>query len=152
VIEESHIRQKEWEAVHSARDTLSETPDDAEANLTLGKYLCGDQQDWKTGLPLLAKGSNSMLAAAAKMELGGEASPIERLHIADAWFAAGTSGGDCDGFLVRATSLDNLAGQKSRNRADQQSKNQSGDVHNATLRFVTTATDDDRVTASYVEF
>ncbi len=99
---ESQIMQQEWDTVRVAMDKLQEVPDDAEANLVAGRYLCCEQQDWVNGLPLVAKGSNSTLAAAAKADLVGAVSPIERLNIADVWYTACTSGDDCDGFVARA--------------------------------------------------
>ena len=86
----------------SCQGQIREVPDDAEASLALGRYLCGEEQNWQQGLPLLARGSDATLAAAAELDLAGAASPSEQLAIADAWYAACTSGDGCDRLMARA--------------------------------------------------
>ena len=49
--------QKEQPNVEVARTKLKTAPDDADANLTLGRFVCFLQGDWKAGLANLSKGS-----------------------------------------------------------------------------------------------
>ena len=43
--------------MQEAMETLKGKPDDPEANLIAGKYLCLAKGDWPNGLPMLAKSS-----------------------------------------------------------------------------------------------
>lgn len=82
-------RQKRWDAVRRAEKALAASPDDKGANLTLGLYHLFDRNDQVKGLPLLIKGSDAKLAAAAqarqKTVSSGVAGSVEE---ADAWFEA----------------------------------------------------------------
>src|SRR6185436_11513533 len=57
--------------------------DDPAANLTAGRFTCLAAGDWAKGLPMLAKGSDALLKAAAEKELAGEDAAA-----GDAWWAA----------------------------------------------------------------
>ena len=82
-------RSKRWDAVRKAEKTLETAADDKAANLTLGLYHTFDKSDQAKGLPMLVKGSDAKLAAAAvarqKTVSSGVAGSIEE---ADAWFDA----------------------------------------------------------------
>jgi hypothetical protein len=70
--------------------TLKSSPDDADANLTVGKYLCLTKGQWERGLPYLAKGSDKELRATARMET--PAPPTagnDQVNLADAWWDLG---------------------------------------------------------------
>ncbi len=77
---------KEWEAVKAAEQTLAASPEDAAANLAVGKWNCLHLGDWEKGIPQLAKGGNGKLAAAAVAEKEDKLLPA-----ADAWSAAADS-------------------------------------------------------------
>src|SRR5262249_31418159 len=49
---------KQYEAVQDAVATLKEKPDDPDANLAVGKFLCFEKRQWDRGLPLLLRGSD----------------------------------------------------------------------------------------------
>src|SRR5207237_9161055 len=60
---------REFESVKTARERVKAGPNDAEANLSVGRYLCFVQGDWDRGLPMLAKGSHAALKALAGKDL-----------------------------------------------------------------------------------
>ena len=49
--------------ISDARTALAASPDDAEANRSLGAYLCLEAGDWEHGLACLAKGGDGQLRA-----------------------------------------------------------------------------------------
>jgi hypothetical protein len=69
-----------------AADTLQEQPEDAGANLALGKYLCFWKGKWAEGLPRLAQGSDQVLQALAERDLAEPQDPTARAKLGDAWF------------------------------------------------------------------
>lgn len=73
-------------AFASARATLEKSPDDPEAHLAVGKYLCFVKGDWETGLEHLTAGDDEILAGLAKQEMSPEAKPEQ---VADGWWNAG---------------------------------------------------------------
>jgi hypothetical protein len=68
--------------------TLAESPNDSQANLELGQLLCFTAGNWKEGLPYLAKGADTALAAIAKVEAtaGDSTNAKIALSLADGWF------------------------------------------------------------------
>ena len=78
--------KKEFERVGEAAKVLAASPDDAEANLACGRYACLVKGDWRRGLPVLAKGSDAELKAAAQRDLAGPATPAEQVAVADTWW------------------------------------------------------------------
>ena len=56
-------------------------PDDAKANLTVGRWLVFEKGKAKEGLPYLAKGSDKRLSEAAKLDLEG----FDALRIGETW-------------------------------------------------------------------
>jgi hypothetical protein len=95
-LKELPAKKKELEAAakvyadaQEAIDRLKEKPDDPEANLLAGKYLCFTKGDWPKGLPLLAKSSNAKWQSLAEKDLNGPATPAEQGRLGDAWW--GTS-------------------------------------------------------------
>lgn len=73
-------------AFAAAQTTLEETPDDAEAHLAAGKYLCFVQGDWEAGLKHLAAGADAILAGLAKLETSPDA---KAELVADGWWNVG---------------------------------------------------------------
>jgi len=82
-------KQKLIDAIKKAEQTLATAPNEPGANQTLGLYYTFTRGDPKKGLPMLAKGTDQKLAAAAKLReenlAKGAASSREE---ADAWFEA----------------------------------------------------------------
>ena len=69
LVKEVSALDKEFKGVAEAELALSVNPEDPGANLALGRFLCHIRGDWDTGLPLLVKGGNAPLKAAAEREL-----------------------------------------------------------------------------------
>ncbi len=87
----------------AAEARLQANPDDADAHLALGRNLClGD--DWKSGLPHLAKGSDRDVRQLAERDLASPSEPAERMELADGWWTLGKAhqGDDRDLLLLRA--------------------------------------------------
>ena len=79
--------QREHKAFQTAQERLKSEPDDAEANLMAGEFLCFVRGDWERGLPHLSKGVNAELKALAEQEISSP--PIEsaeQLKLADHWW------------------------------------------------------------------
>ncbi len=95
------IAKKDLAEVEEARTKLSGTPDDAKANLTVGRWLVFEKGKTKEGLPYLAKGADKRLSEAAKLDLEG----FDALRIGETWLKL-----SADPRLPRATIL-RLAGE-----------------------------------------
>lgn len=82
------------ERSQKAARLLAENPLDPEANLVQGKYFCFLKNRWAQGLPLLAKGSDPALKAAAEAELSAANSapdPTVMVKLGDHWVEAAKS-------------------------------------------------------------
>jgi hypothetical protein len=79
--------RKAYEAAKASLETLKEKPDDRDANLTAGKFLCFVKDDWAKGLPLLAKGNDKSLAAPAAQDAANPKNATDQVKMADDWFA-----------------------------------------------------------------
>jgi WD40 repeat protein len=86
---EVHDMQKEHDAVKDVAAKLEKDPDDPEANLITGKYLCLRKGNWDKGLPLLARGSDAALQAAAKKDLGKPQDTAGQVEVGDGWWDLG---------------------------------------------------------------
>ncbi len=81
--------RREHEAVQLARERLKTDPDDPEACLAVGRWLCFDRGDWDEGLKLLAKGSDAALKALAAADLAPPPATADaRVGRGDAWWDA----------------------------------------------------------------
>ncbi len=79
-----------WLAVQPVEQSLAAlktSPADPAANLTAGSYYCFVKDRWDAGLPLLAKGSDALLAKAATDELATHLG--KEVQLGDEWWAAG---------------------------------------------------------------
>jgi hypothetical protein len=75
-----------YQKVGEARKTLESDGDNRLANEVIGRYLCLARQDWDKGLPYLAKGPESELQAAAKLDLTATEEEVFRSRAADSWW------------------------------------------------------------------
>jgi S1-C subfamily serine protease len=82
-------QQKAWTQVKPMMDKLAANPDDAEANLAVGKYVCFVRGDWATGLPMLAKCSDVKIKQAAGDDLADPIDGAGQQHVADQWYILG---------------------------------------------------------------
>jgi len=85
---QKQVREKAgaWEQLQPASATLLARPDDPEANLAVGKYLCFVKGDWPAGLPHLAKGSDATLKNMAAADLAAPTEPSQWIDLADRWW------------------------------------------------------------------
>jgi tetratricopeptide (TPR) repeat protein len=81
--------RKEFEKVKQSLDALKTNPDDADANLAVGKYRCFQKGDWATGLLCLVKCADESLKTLAKKDLDAPVEPAARLELGDAWWDLG---------------------------------------------------------------
>jgi hypothetical protein len=72
--------------LEASRAQLESDPQDAEANLALGKFYCLMKGEWAKGLPMLEAGSDATLKGLAEMEAKSDATSSERVQLANAWF------------------------------------------------------------------
>ena len=115
-----------YESAADAYVTLKSKPSDPDANLAVGKFNCFFRDDWKTGLPLLAIGSDATLKDLAKNELADPTAPAERMAVADGWWAVADSQPALGKAIIRlhaatfyekiGSSLGGLPGAKARAR------------------------------------
>lgn len=80
--------QKEHSKAKAALKTVMDSPEDPEANLLVGKFLCFHKGEWELGVVNLVKGSDKELKAAAEKELAANDAKgqIEAGH---AWWTLG---------------------------------------------------------------
>lgn len=109
-------RKKLWEDAEQAAALLATSPEDAAANLKLGRYLCFVKGEWDVGLPHLAQGSDAQLAKLAELETMNP-QRADSLALANQWYEWGEKAPESDksGALLRAqhwytSALPSLAG------------------------------------------
>jgi hypothetical protein len=80
------LRQRHQLAQQAAK-VLAQDPENAKANLDLGIYTALVKNDWRRGLPLLAKGSSPTLRAVAEADnsLGTSPAPADLVKLAEQW-------------------------------------------------------------------
>jgi hypothetical protein len=81
----------EFEGFQKAREILKRDAEDPEASARVGKYLCLFEADFKGGLPLAAKGSESGLKKLAQDDLAPSGDVQRRLAMGDGWWELSTS-------------------------------------------------------------
>ncbi len=85
-------RQKEWEAIEVAAEKLATSPDDADANLAIGRYRAMALGDWSGAFPMLAKGSDETLKGLAEKSIAVPAGDAAaQVAAGDAWWDAAQS-------------------------------------------------------------
>jgi len=82
-------RKTQQQDAEKARQQLAAAPDDPDANLTLGKYLCFRKEEWGDGLPHLFRGRDPDLVGIAGQEADDAPSDDELVTRADAWYEWG---------------------------------------------------------------
>ncbi len=87
---EKASREKKAEADLLAR--LNVSPDNAEANLALGKLYCFVRGDWEKGIPMLALGSDATLKKLAQKELERPFDGENAMRLGDGWWDLAHSG------------------------------------------------------------
>lgn len=79
--------QKEYETALAAEKVLESNPDDAQAHLTVGKYLCFAQRSWPEGFAHFARCGDEQLKSLAARSLVALEKNAEFRQLADAWWA-----------------------------------------------------------------
>lgn len=79
-------RETHWKAYQKAKTTLAKSPDDAEANWAVGRWLAVAEKDWVTALPMLAKGSNPAWKKASELETKTSSENAAQVAVADGWW------------------------------------------------------------------
>ncbi len=90
-----------YRAIQDALAAVQSNGDDPAANETVGRFYALVKQDWKTGLPYLAKAEHAVLRSAARNDLATPASPMAQLRVADDWWAFAESLEEADKSAVR---------------------------------------------------
>ena len=67
-------------------EKLEQHPEDAEANLVVGKNLCFRKGDWDDGLDFLARGSDPVLKELAQNDLALPRDAKAQIELGDAWW------------------------------------------------------------------
>ena len=95
-------------------------PDDAAANLAVGRWQCLGCGDWDKGLPHLAKGGDAELADAAKADLAQPQTAADQIALADRWrgLAEKRSGLESARLKARADTWYRLAVEQSTGPAE----------------------------------
>lgn len=98
------VRQKlgYYRAFETAQETLAADPDDGNAHLVVGRYLCGVVGDWERGLEHLSRARDDAWKAAALLERAPPKTLAEELAVADAWYDVGMRSPEFPGALARA--------------------------------------------------
>ncbi len=78
--------QKDQVAYDDATKRLKTAPDDADANLVVGRVKCFLLEDWNDGPAYLAKGSDETLKAVAKLETAAPTDAAQQATLADGWW------------------------------------------------------------------
>ena len=79
--------QAAYGPARKALETLAANPQEPEANLLAGKFLCLMKGDWQKGLPLLARGSDAALKSLAEQAASRPEPAEKQAELADAWWA-----------------------------------------------------------------
>lgn len=74
------------DGVKKARQARTVNPDDPAACTTVGQFECIYRGNWEAGLPLLAKGDQAALKAAAAKDLAAPPEPSGQVEAGDAWW------------------------------------------------------------------
>jgi hypothetical protein len=87
--EELEGQRTQYQPVAEARKKLAEAPDDPGANMMVGKHLAYNRERWDEALPLLVKGSDSVVKDLAKRDMAGPGDVKEQIKVGDGWWALG---------------------------------------------------------------
>ena len=70
----------------AAKKSLTQNPDDAEANMIVAKYRCLVKNNWSRGLPLVLKGVDEAMKIPARSEATNPPrSPADMAALGDRW-------------------------------------------------------------------
>jgi hypothetical protein len=78
-----------FQAMKSVLEIQAKNPEDATANLEIGRFLCFVKGSWDLGLRFIVKGSDASLKTLAEKELSFPAQAADRVALADGWYDLG---------------------------------------------------------------
>jgi hypothetical protein len=81
-----HDLRREVTTVAAAEQKRQAHPDDPDANLLVGRFLCFAQGHWDDGIPLLLQGSDAKLKAQAEKDYNEPKTPEQMADVADGWW------------------------------------------------------------------
>jgi hypothetical protein len=86
---QSHVKtlRREREGLEDAYKALLNDPDDADANLAVGRFYCFFKGSWRRGLLLLQRGADETLSGLAASDLSTPTDPSEQVRLGDGWLA-----------------------------------------------------------------
>ena len=90
------VRKTELHKVLDAQQKLAQHPEDAQANLLVGQFLCFGLNRWDEGLVMLAKSPAGKLKDLASADLASPGTPTAMAALADRWWDF-VQGGACVG-------------------------------------------------------
>lgn len=82
--------QKEYAQAQAAAETSLQKPDNPDANLVRGRYLCRRKGDWEQGLPLLAMSADPILRDLAQKDLETPTEATKQSAVGDGWWDLAT--------------------------------------------------------------
>jgi hypothetical protein len=87
-VKDAETMKVEAEKVKDHYATLKNNPDDPDANLAVGRFLCLIKQDWDEGLEKLAKGpvASALKLAADTDRKAGDSGEDDRVKAGDTWY------------------------------------------------------------------
>lgn len=80
------LMKKEFEAIKKARAQLISEPDNAAANLVMGRFLCLSKGDWESGLPHFLKCSDPAFRDLAVSDFNTPDDASEQMAVGDGWW------------------------------------------------------------------
>ncbi len=86
LVKRIRVAARLFEKYRPAFETLEQSPDDPDANLAAGEYLCFQKGDWPRGLRHLARGSDAALKALAEADRAKPRDPAEQIALGDRWW------------------------------------------------------------------
>jgi hypothetical protein len=84
--EEIRAAEKGFAKQQGYLDRLKANPDDAAANLELGKYYGLTKRHWDRAMPYLARGADATYKALAERDLAAPRDAVAQAGLADAWW------------------------------------------------------------------
>jgi hypothetical protein len=101
--ESEHIEliKSQFASFQSALAALEIDPTDPDANSKVGRFHCFVKEEWETGLPMLALGSDGQLKTLAVVELKATRTAAQTIQLADGWWKVAGSVAESEALRVK---------------------------------------------------
>lgn len=86
-LEETKLLQQEFLKVRGALKTLKDKPEDPQANVAAGRFLCLVKHDWIQGVPMFKKGKDAALKSLAEAEEAVGDAAKDHAALGDQWWS-----------------------------------------------------------------